>query len=94
MAFYKATAGFYYQFLIADTDYLVANRKKYTYSCLILQAENDKIIDKSASEKRYNNILSKDKTLDAYKGLFHEILNEPEKELVIAAILEWIDTRC
>jgi lysophospholipase len=36
---------------------------------------------------------SKDKTLKLYEGLYHEILNEPEKEQVIADIIAWLDAR-
>ncbi|MDP3387430.1 MAG: lysophospholipase [Eubacteriales bacterium] len=94
LVFDKATAGFYYQFLIAGTKYLVDRRKDYTCPCLILHGENDKIIEKKVSEKLFEIIASDDKTLKIYEGLYHEILNEPEKELVFGDILEWIEVRC
>ncbi len=94
LVFDKATAGFYYQFLIAGTNYLIANRKNFTCPCLILHGEKDKIIDKTVSEKLFDSIASEDKVLTIYEGLYHEILNEPEKEQVITDILEWIDARC
>jgi acylglycerol lipase len=36
---------------------------------------------------------SSDKTLRLYDGLYHEILNEPEKETVISDLLEWLNAR-
>ena len=36
-------------------------------------------------------IASPDKTLKVYDGLYHEILNEPERDTVLADIRAWID---
>ncbi|MBV1758639.1 MAG: lysophospholipase [Dethiosulfatibacter sp.] len=94
LVFDKATAGFYYQFLIAGTKYLIANRNNYTCPCLILHGEKDKIIDKAVSEKLFDSIASIDKELIIYEGLYHEILNEPEKEQVFTDVIKWIDARC
>lgn len=94
LVFDKATAGFYYQFLIEGTNYLVVNRHSYTCPCLILHGEKDKIISKDVSEKLFDSIATDDKALRIYEGLYHEILNEPEKELVFADILKWIEARC
>jgi alpha-beta hydrolase superfamily lysophospholipase len=34
---------------------------------------------------------SADKTLIVYDGLYHEILNEPEQDRVLADIVGWLD---
>jgi acylglycerol lipase len=34
-----------------------------------------------------------DITVRAYEGLFHEVLNEPERETVITELLDWLDQR-
>ncbi len=34
-----------------------------------------------------------DKTLKAYDGLFHEILNEPERDAALADIRSWLAKR-
>ena len=39
------------------------------------------------------HISSEDKTLKIWNGLFHEILNEPEKDIVSAEIIDWIKSR-
>ncbi len=36
---------------------------------------------------------SSDKTLKLYEGLYHEILNEPERLQVLADVVEWLDAR-
>jgi alpha-beta hydrolase superfamily lysophospholipase len=94
LVFDKATAGFYYQFLMAGTNYLLANRHSYTCPCLILHGEKDKIISKDVSKKLFDSIATDDKALKIYEGLYHEILNEPEKERVFEDIFKWIEERC
>ena len=37
------------------------------------------------------NISSEDKTLKIYPELYHEIFNEPERETVLADMLEWCE---
>ena len=36
---------------------------------------------------------SGDKTLKLYEGLYHEILNEPERQTVLDDLLSWLDDR-
>lgn len=36
---------------------------------------------------------SVDLTTRAYEGLFHEVLNEPERETVMGDVLDWLDAR-
>jgi alpha-beta hydrolase superfamily lysophospholipase len=36
---------------------------------------------------------SPDKTLKAYQGLYHEILNEPEREQVLDDLCAWLSSR-
>lgn len=93
LCFDKATAGFYYQFLVSGTDFLVKKLPKYEYSCLILHGGSDKIIPKEASVNLFECIGSKDKTIKIYPELYHEILNEKEKDEVIDQILQWTSER-
>ncbi|MCX8123696.1 MAG: lysophospholipase [Spirochaetes bacterium] len=67
------------------------NRAQYNYPCLILHGGNDQIVTPEASKTFYESIASHDKTLKIYPGLFHEILNEPTKDMVIADITHWLD---
>ncbi len=73
--------------------WLQENLKNYTYPCLILHGGDDRIVDKSSSQYLYENIASEDKRIKIYEGLFHEILNEVEKDQVLADIRSWIDER-
>lgn len=73
--------------------WLIDNLDKYKYPVLVLHGGSDAIVDPSCSEKLYKKISSKDKELKIYPKLYHEILNEPEKEEVIKDILVWIKYR-
>jgi lysophospholipase len=39
----------------------------------------------------FDKIGSKDKTLKLYDGLYHEVHNEPERELMFADLSAWLD---
>jgi len=79
------------EMFIRAGQWIVANRKKYNYPCLILHGGADQISPPEASRAFYENIASKDKELKIYEGLYHEILNEPEKETVLEDIHRWLE---
>lgn len=58
---------------------------------LIMHGTEDKLADMSGSEMLYEKVSSEDKTLKLYEGLYHEILNEPEQDMVKADIIDWLD---
>lgn len=73
--------------------WLMESMPAYRYPCLILHGGADQIVTPEASRYMHNHIGADDKTLRIYDGLYHEILNEPEKERVIADICQWISAR-
>ncbi len=66
---------------------------KFEDPFIVLQGTDDKLIDPSACEALYSKARSKDKSLKQYPGLYHEILNEPERETVYRDILDWLQER-
>src|SRR4030095_14456026 len=60
---------------------------------LILHGTDDKATNPSGSQFFYDNTGSTDKTLKLYEGAYHDLLNDLDKEVVIADINEWIDAR-
>lgn len=60
---------------------------------LIMHGTEDVLASPEGSEALYQRAASTDKTLKLYPGLFHEILNEPEKDQVLADIAGWLDAR-
>ena len=60
---------------------------------LILHGTEDKATNPSGSQFFYDNAGSTDKTLKLYEGHYHDLLNDLDKEVVMADITEWIDAR-
>lgn len=73
--------------------WLQSNIKKYTLPCFILHGGEDLIVTPKSSKWLYDNISSKDKVRKVYSGLYHEILNEQEKDIVLTDIDAWIEKR-
>jgi acylglycerol lipase len=64
-----------------------------TLPLLILHGTADQATRFSGSQLFYDTAGSTDKTIKLYEGHFHDLLNDIDKELVIADILSWIDAR-
>jgi len=60
---------------------------------LILHGTADRVATVEASRALYEQAVSDDKELRLYPGLYHEVLNEPEREQVLADLIEWIEKR-
>ena len=60
---------------------------------LILHGTEDKATNPSGSQFFYDHAGSTDKTLKLYEGHYHDLLNDVDKEVVMANINDWIDTR-
>jgi len=87
-----ATARFYTEFLRAE-DETFKEAGQLTLPCLITQAGADGIVDPSGTMDFFKKVGSADKTLKVYDGFYHEILNEPGKESVLAEIDTWLSAR-
>ncbi|RKX85583.1 MAG: alpha/beta hydrolase [Spirochaetes bacterium] len=66
---------------------------KISIPTLILHGEKDPLVNTECSQIIYSNISSKDKEINILDNLYHEILNEPEKDEVLDLIGKWLDIR-
>jgi acylglycerol lipase len=64
-----------------------------TLPVLILHGTEDKATNPSGSQHFYEHAGSSDKTLKLYEGHYHDLLNDIDKEIVMADIQNWIDAR-
>lgn len=64
-----------------------------TLPVLIIHGTEDKATKPSGSQHFYERAGSNDKTLKLYEGHFHDMLNDLDKEVVMADIQNWIDER-
>lgn len=61
---------------------------------LIMHGTADNITAPSGSEYVHKQCASPDKTLKLYKGLYHEIFNEPEQAQVFEDVVDWLQQHC
>ncbi|MDX9863430.1 MAG: alpha/beta hydrolase [Anaerolineaceae bacterium] len=71
--------------------FINANMEKITLPILIMHGTADRLADPQGSKDLYARVQSADKTLKLYEGFYHEILNEPEKDQVLADMVQWLD---
>ena len=64
-----------------------------TLPVLILHGTADKVTNPNGSQLFYDTAGSADKTLKLYEGHVHDLLNDVDKERVMADINAWIDAR-
>jgi alpha-beta hydrolase superfamily lysophospholipase len=63
---------------------------QFTLPLLILHGTLDKATKPSGSQMFYDTASSADKTLKLYDGHYHDLLNDVDKEIVMADITQWI----
>jgi alpha-beta hydrolase superfamily lysophospholipase len=65
--------------------------RRITLPTLLMWGTADRLCPPAGSEMVAANIASEDLTVRRYDGLFHEILNEPEREQVLADLVAWLE---
>lgn len=77
--------------LAQAVDWLDAHLEDIRTPLLVVHGSADKLTDPGGSRKVHERATSKDKTLRIWDGLFHEVLNEPERDEVVTEIVDWLD---
>lgn len=60
----------------------------------IIQGSEDKLVDPDGSQMLYENTSSTDKSIKFYEGFFHEVHNEPGREVMFKELEEWLQAKC
>ncbi len=79
--------------LVRSARYVDKHANRIDLPIFIGHGTDDALVNHLASERLHERVGSKDKTLKLYDGLYHEILNEPEREQVMQDIIDWLDAR-
>lgn len=77
--------------MVQAVAYVQRQMENFRLPLLIVQGTADRLVDPEGSKQLYARAQSTDKTLKLYEGLYHEVLNEPEKEQVMADMLAWLE---
>ena len=79
--------------LIKAAERLNENMPRFTVPVFIIHGTDDKATRPEGSQYFYDNVGSADKTLKLYEGGYHDLLNDIDKEIVMADILAWVNER-
>lgn len=66
---------------------------RLTLPMLLMHGTADRLVPQHGTEMVDANAGSQDKTFVRYDGLYHELLNEPERERVLGDVADWLDAR-
>lgn len=67
------------------------NMERFSLPLFIVHGSEDALTDPEGSRELFERASTDDKELKVYPGLFHEVLNEPEKDQVLTDIARWLD---
>src|SRR5437867_5447678 len=79
--------------MLKAADRLKENMPKLSAPVLIIHGTADKATRPAGSQYFYDTAASTDKTLKLYQGHFHDLLNDVDKQVVMADIQGWLDAR-
>ena len=69
---------------------VTAEKEKISLPFIVVQGGADKLVDPGGAQMLYDKAGSKDKTLKIYEGLYHEVHNEPEREVMFKDLESWL----
>ncbi|MBN1800945.1 MAG: alpha/beta hydrolase [Candidatus Lokiarchaeota archaeon] len=76
---------------VASAKWALANANNLACSALILQAGQDRIVDKKKTKKFYDKARSLDKKYQEYDEFYHELWQERGREQVYRDIFVWLE---
>jgi alpha-beta hydrolase superfamily lysophospholipase len=66
---------------------------RFKLPMLVMHGTADRLVPIAGGQMVADRSGSEDKTWKPYDGLFHEILNEPERQQVLDDMADWLDAR-
>lgn len=79
--------------ILRISTYLQENLMRMRVPFLVLHGSADAVTDPKGSMKLYEEASSTDKAIKLYDGLLHDILFEPERQIVVHDIIDWLVQR-
>ncbi|VVA95154.1 unnamed protein product [Arabis nemorensis] len=73
--------------------HLQQNLNKVKVPFLVMHGTADTVTDPDASKRLYDEAPSSDKSIKLFDGLLHDLLFEPEREIIAGEILDWLNQR-
>ncbi len=79
--------------VVRSARYVDKNAGQIELPIFIGHGTDDALVNSLASERLHERVGSRHKTLKLYPNLYHEILNEPERDQVMQDMIDWLDAR-
>jgi alpha-beta hydrolase superfamily lysophospholipase len=79
--------------LLEVGDTMPRRARDITAPILVVHGEQDKLVTVVGSERLVEHVGSSDVHLKVYPGLYHEVFNEPERDVVLDDVVSWIEVR-
>ncbi len=79
--------------IVRSARYVDKNAGKIALRIFVAHGTDDALVNPDASKRLHERVGSQDKTLKLYPSLYHEILNEPERDEVMQDMIDWLDAR-
>lgn len=76
--------------ILKNSELMMAMAPRVHTPILMMHGSDDKICDPEKTKKFFMGIPGYNKTLKLYPGLYHELLNETEKDRIFADIETWV----
>jgi alpha-beta hydrolase superfamily lysophospholipase len=70
---------------------VTAEAHKISLPLSIVHGSEDKLVEPDASQMLFDKVSSKDKTIKIYPGYFHEVFNEPGRDVVFSDLHNWLE---
>ncbi|MBC8508160.1 MAG: alpha/beta hydrolase [Anaerolineales bacterium] len=77
--------------LLSALQRITAEAGKVVLPFILVQGAEDILVDPDGAQMFYDMASSEDKTLKIYDGLYHEVFNEPEHEIVLKDVETWLE---
>ncbi len=77
--------------MLRGCDLVAEKASNFELPVYIFHGDQDKLANPKGSQRLFDTIAATDRKLKYYRGLYHETLNEPEKEQVISDVITWLD---
>ncbi|KAG2321844.1 hypothetical protein Bca4012_057769 [Brassica carinata] len=79
--------------ILSIASHLQQNLNKVKVPFLVMHGTADSVTDPNASKRLYDEASSSDKTIKLFDGLLHDLLFEPERDIIAGVILDWLNQR-
>ena len=79
--------------ILRIASHLQQNLNKVKVPFLVMHGTADTVTDPNASKRLYEEASSSDKSMKLFEGLLHDLLFEPEREVIAGVILDWLNQR-